>query len=169
MSTIRTFSLPYRRLPPQRGSGIGSFFSRIASPLLRTVFKTAKPMLGKVGKSLARQGISAATNTLSDIIDGQDPKTALRENAVRSINSLAGQGKRALSEVISDAPRKRRKRTKRTKQKGSGFARRRQPRRKKATKRRKSTKKRKFVAGKGTKRKGLSRRGIVASYKRAFA
>lgn len=82
---MRILKLPMRRvhtLPPT-GYGIGSLFSRLGAfvkPLLRSAIAAAKPQARRTLKQLAKQGLETATSTAFDVISGEKPSTALKQN-----------------------------------------------------------------------------------------
>ena len=86
---MRILKLPMRRvhtLPPT-GYGIGSLFSRLGTflkPLVRTAFASAKPVAKRTLKQLAKQGLETATSTALDVIAGEKPSTALKQNVHRA-------------------------------------------------------------------------------------
>ena len=107
---MRILKLPMRRvhtLPPT-GYGIGSLFSRLGTfvkPLLRTAFAAAKPAARRTLKQLAKQGLETATSTALDVISGEKPSTALKQNvrkAAPKVGSTVKAGmKRGASAVRS--------------------------------------------------------------------
>lgn len=87
---MRILKLPMRRVStlPKTGYGIGSLFSRLGTfvkPLLRTAFAAAKPAARRTLKQLAKQGLETATSTALDVISGEKPSTALKQNVRRAI------------------------------------------------------------------------------------
>ena len=72
---------------PATGYGIGSLFStlgRFVRPLMRTAWTAAKPHAKRALKQLAKQGLETATSTAMDVISGEKPSTALKQNVRRA-------------------------------------------------------------------------------------
>ena len=87
---MRILKLPMRHVyrRPVTGHGIGSLFSslgRFVKPLIRTAWSAAKPQARRTLKQLAKQGLEAATSTAMDVISGEKPSTALKQNVKRSM------------------------------------------------------------------------------------
>ena len=86
---MRILKLPMRRVHtlPLTGYGIGSLFSCLGTfikPLVRTALASAKPAARRTLKQLAKQGLETATSTALDVIAGEKPSSALKQNVRRA-------------------------------------------------------------------------------------
>ena len=104
---MNILKLPLRRVHARRnlrGHGLGGLFARLGTlvkPLLKTAVQAAKPIAKQTLKELGKEGLSAASSTLSDVIKGVPIKQAVKKNVKSSAQraeAIAKQGgKRALS------------------------------------------------------------------------
>jgi hypothetical protein len=72
--------------PHQRGAGIGSFFRSLwrgIVPLIR------HPIVGKVGKAIAKQAAISGASLLSDVVKGEKIKPALEARGREAVSQLA--------------------------------------------------------------------------------
>ena len=159
------------RLPnrSQRGKGVGSIFarwgSRFLKPLLKSAFKASKPMAKTLVKTLAAEGIQSAGNTVSDMIEGQSFKNALKSNAVKSYQKFKKRAKSGVKRKIDEAINS-------GTQVGSGSKRRKKnssakKRKKVKVGRKKSDKKKKKKTKK--KKKKVRKKSKLASYRGIFS
>ena len=71
-----------------RGHGLGGLFARLATlvkPILKTAVRSAKPYVKQTLKQLGKQGIQAASSTISDVVEGVPLKQAAKRNAVNGL------------------------------------------------------------------------------------
>ena len=74
-----------------RGHGLGGLFARLATlvkPILKTAVRSAKPFVKQTLKQLGKQGIQAASSTISDVVEGVPLKQAAKRNAVTSLQKV---------------------------------------------------------------------------------
>ena len=67
----------------QRGSGIGSIFSKLLSytrPLVKSALRASRPYAKKALKSLAKTGLSVVGDTVADVAAGGNVKDAVKKN-----------------------------------------------------------------------------------------
>ena len=89
---MRTVKLPLRRTYVHRnmnGHGLGGLFARLArmvTPLVKTAVRAAKPIAKQTLKELGKQGLHAASSTLTDVIEGGVPfREAVKKNAKKAL------------------------------------------------------------------------------------
>lgn len=126
---MKILHLPMRRIHMQRnlrGHGLGGLFARLATlvkPILKTAVRSAKPYVKQTLKQLGKQGIQAASSTISDVVEGVPLKQAAKRNAVNSLQkakqTVTKGAKRAASASIAGVQEdiKRRRQTGGAKQK----------------------------------------------------
>lgn len=91
---MKILRLPMRRIHMQRnlrGHGLGGLFARLATlvkPILKTAVRSAKPFVKQTLKQLGKQGIQAASSTISDVVEGVPLKQAAKRNAVTSLQKV---------------------------------------------------------------------------------
>ena len=91
---MKILRLPMRRIHMQRnlrGHGLGGLFARLATlvkPILKTAVRSAKPYVKQTLKQLGKQGIQAASSTISDVVEGVPLKQAAKRNAVTSLQKV---------------------------------------------------------------------------------
>ena len=91
---MKILRLPMRRFHMQRnlrGHGLGGLFARLATlvkPILKTAVRSAKPFVKQTLKQLGKQGIQAASSTISDVVEGVPLKQAAKRNAVTSLQKV---------------------------------------------------------------------------------
>ena len=91
---MKILRLPMRRIHMQRnlrGHGLGGLFARLATlvkPILITAVHSAKPFVKQTLKQLGKQGIQAASSTISDVVEGVPLKQAAKRNAVTSLQKV---------------------------------------------------------------------------------
>ena len=128
---MKILRLPMRRIHMQRnlrGHGLGGLFARLATlvkPILKTAVRSAKPYVKQTLKQIGKQGVQAASSTISDVVEGVPLKQAAKRNAVTSLQKakqMVKKGaKRAASASIASVREdiKRRRQTGGAKQKTS--------------------------------------------------
>ena len=91
---MKILRLPMRRIHMQRnlrGHGLGGLFARLVTlvkPILKTAVRSAKPFVKQTLKQLGKQGIQAASSTISDVVEGVPLKQAAKRNAVTSLQKV---------------------------------------------------------------------------------
>ena len=91
---MKILRLPMRRIHMQRnlrGHGLGGLFARLVTlvkPILKTAVCSAKPFVKQTLKQLGKQGIQAASSTISDVVEGVPLKQAAKRNAVTSLQKV---------------------------------------------------------------------------------
>ena len=91
---MKILRLPMRRIHMQRnlrGHGLGGLFARLATlvkPILKTAVRSAKPYVKQTLKQIGKQGVQAASSTISDVVEGVPLKQAAKRNAVTSLQKV---------------------------------------------------------------------------------
>lgn len=70
----------YHGVPTQRGAGLGS--------LLGSIGRIIAPTLKSAGKSILHEGLRTGTNILSDVLSGQNVKTATKKRVKKASNRI---------------------------------------------------------------------------------
>ena len=90
----------YTGVRRQQGYGLGGLFAKLGRYIV--------PLLKPVAKSIGKQVIRSGTRLAGDILDGETPKQALKQNLKRGAKEL-------FQEVVKDRnPRKRKRTSKKT-------------------------------------------------------
>ena len=91
----------------QRGSGIGSIFSKLLSyarPLVKTALKASRPYAKKALKSLAKTGISVVGDTVADVAGGDvSVKEAVKKNLKRGVSKIGQSAQQGAKRMMVDA------------------------------------------------------------------
>jgi len=97
----------------QRGHGVGGFF--------RSILRTATPLLKEGAKYIARKSMRTGVGVVEDILEGQDPRSALRKrmlrmrddvkrDGIRKIRRMTGRGRISRKKKKKEKKKKNRKR-----------------------------------------------------------
>ena len=87
-----------------RGHGLGGLFARLAilvKPILKTAVRSAKPFVKQTLKQIGKQGVQAASSTISDVVEGVPLKQAAKRNAVTSLQKAKQMVKKGAKRAAS--------------------------------------------------------------------
>ena len=87
-----------------RGHGLGGLFARLAilvKPILKTAVRSAKPYVKQTLKQIGKQGVQAASSTISDVVEGVPLKQAAKRNAVTSLQKAKQMVKKGAKRAAS--------------------------------------------------------------------
>ena len=105
-------------------TGFGSFLGTLLRPILSVAWKAIVPVLTHTAKAVGREALSTGGNILTDIIAGEDPKTAAQNRwevgARRMCRHTARGVRRVAKGAVKQIGKGGRKTRKRKKQKGKG-------------------------------------------------
>ena len=91
----------------QRGSGIGSIFSKLLSytrPLVKSALRASRPLAKKALKSLAKTGLSTIGDTVADVVGGDvSVKEAVKKNMKRGVSKIGQSAQKGAKRMLMDA------------------------------------------------------------------
>ena len=100
---MRTIEIPrkYAYGNNMRGNGIGGIFSRLIKPLIKSAIRIGKPIAKQSLKKIGKIGLETASNVVSDMVTGVQPKQALKQNLSRGVNSAKKEVKKGGKKTLS--------------------------------------------------------------------
>ena len=144
----------------QRGSGIGSIFSKLltyARPLVKSALKASRPYAKRAIKSMAKTGVSVLGNTVADVAGGDvSVKEAVKKNLKRGASEIGQSAQRGAKQMLADAGLQSAKVIK-----GKRFAKKRKTSRKQSGKGRRNKRKKNTVKAKFKRQIGKGKKARV--------